>query len=285
MPAILAPTPYVEGFGRRLAKMAAKPKLDIQVCDHCNLRCAGCLHFSPLAEERFLDLGEYERDLERLSAIAGIDGYFGDVVLMGGEPLLHPRIIEVMRMTRTFFPNEHVSLCTNGLLLRRMDAAFWNTIVACDIELDLSPYPIRVDYEGLANLARSKGATTRFTIDITGTVEGKEAFMRLALDPEGRCDRAKSFTSCPFGGRFLQLARGAIWPCQISAHGSTFAQRFGYNMHADADDCLPLDSIESADEIETFRRRSHPMCRYCNNDALTVVPWMRSELAAEEWLA
>ena len=48
--------PYSMGFAERLAKMAAKPKLDVQVCDHCNLRCAGCLHFAPLAEERFLDV-------------------------------------------------------------------------------------------------------------------------------------------------------------------------------------------------------------------------------------
>ena len=27
------------------------------------------------------------------------------------------------------------------------------------------------------------------------------------------------------------------------------------------------------------------MCRYCDNDALTVVPWERSGLAADEWLA
>ena len=128
-------------------------------------------------------------------------------------------------------------------------------------------------------------SSVTFNGDITGTCERKEAFLRLALDPEGGRDPVRSFTSCPVGGRTLQLARGAIWPCQVAAHHESFAQRFGYDMHDDPDDALPLDAIRLTDDIETFRRRVHPMCRYCDNDALAVVPWERSELAAEEWLA
>ena len=278
-------TPYAERFSDRLAKMAAKPKLDVQVCDHCNLRCAGCLHFAPLAEKRFLDLGEYARDLERLAAIEGVGGYFGSVVLMGGEPLLHPDIAEVVRTMRAHLPNERVDLCTNGLLLKRMGDGFWDALVECGVGIALSPYPVRLDYEKLAELARSKGVRAHFAADITGTAEGKQAFVRLALDPKGACDPVRSFTSCPFGGHFLQLARGAIWPCQVAALHGAFARRFGYAMHDGPDDSLPLEAIGSADDIEKFRRRPHPMCRYCDNDALTVAPWGRSELVAEEWLA
>ena len=36
---------------------------------------------------------------------------------------------------------------------------------------------------------------------------------------------------------------------------------------------------------ETFRRRAHPMCRFCDNGALTVVRWKPSKLEAAEWLA
>ena len=285
MPAIPDRAPYAEGFAERLAKLAAKPKLDVQVCDHCNLRCAGCLHFAPLAEERFLDLDEYAHDLERLAAVEGIDGYFGSVVLMGGEPLLHPDIAEVVRTTRAHLPNERIDLCTNGLLLKRMDDDFWDALAECGVGIAISPYPIKLDYEGLGELARSKGVRASFAIDITGTAEGKQAFIRLALDPEGECDPVQSFASCPFGGCFLQLARGAIWPCQVSALHGAFARRFGYGMRDEPGDSLALDVIDSAGDIEGFRRRPHPMCRYCDNDGLTVAPWGRSELSAEEWLA
>ena len=58
-----------------------------------------------------------------------------------------------------------------------------------------------------------------------------------------------------------------------------------YGMHDDPGDSLALDTIGSMDDIENFRRRPHPMRRYCDNDKLTVAPWRRSELAADEWLA
>ena len=277
--------PYSEGFAERLTKMAAKSKLDVQVCDHCNLRCAGCLHFAPLAEEHFLDLDEYARDLERLAAVKNIDGYFGSVVLMGGEPLLHPHVVEVVHTTRAQLPKQRITLCTNGLLLKHMDSSFWDALVECGVSLLISPYPIKLDYEGLAELARSKGVQTSFTADITRTAKDKEVFVRLALDPEGKQDPTQSFTTCPFGGCYLQLSRGAIWPCQVSALHGAFSRRFGYDMHSEADDSLSLDAIASVSDIEEFRRRSHPMCRHCNNDGLTIAPWERSRLAAEEWLA
>lgn len=277
--------PYREDFARRLAMMSARPMLDVQVCDHCNLRCAGCLHFSPLAAERFCDIDAYAGELERLSAIEGIGGYFSDIVLMGGEPLLHPQIGELLRVARAILPGERVTLCTNGLLLHRMDDAFWDALVSCGVRLAISPYPIRLDYQELLAYACSKGAQAFLSDDITGTASGKEAFMRLALDPAGGCDPAGSFVSCPFGGHFLQLADGAIWPCQVTAHHGPLAERFALDLHASADDALPLDSIGSVDQIEAFRRRPHPMCRYCNNGALTVAPWERSKLEAGEWLA
>ncbi len=265
--------------------MAAKPKLDVQVCDHCNLRCAGCLHLAPLAEERFLNIETYERDLSRLASIDGIENYFGSIALMGGEPLLHPRLVDVVRITRAHLPLQNVVLCTNGLLLKRMDDDFWCALVECDVKLLISPYPPHVDYEGLTALAHEKGVHVGFARDITGTTDGKEAFLRLAIDTEGKCDQSRSFTSCPFGGCYLQLARGAVWPCQVAAHHRSLSKRFGYDMHGDFADSLPLASISSADDIETFRRMPHPMCRHCDNDSLAVAPWERFSLDAAEWLA
>lgn len=241
--------------------------------------------FCPPCDKAFLDLSTYTHDLEQLAAVDDIDGYFSAIVLMGGVPLLHPRIADVMRITRNILTNEYIGLCTNGLLLRRMDDAFWNALVDCNVELAISPYPLAIDYDALLKLARSKGVHAFLSNDITGTCEGKEAFLRLALDPDGECNPVQSFSSCPIGGYILQLARGAIWPCQVAAHHGAFAQRFGYDMHDGPEDSLPLDSIDMAGQIEDFRRKSHPMCRYCRNEALTVAPWEQSRFSADEWLA
>ena len=36
---------------------------EVALAEHCNLRCAGCDHFSPIAEPEFADIKEFERDL------------------------------------------------------------------------------------------------------------------------------------------------------------------------------------------------------------------------------
>jgi len=125
--------------------------------------------------------------------------------------------------------------------------------------------------EELVEFVQAKGAQARFNQDITGMCVGREMFMRLALDSDGGCNPTESFVSCPFGGHFLQLSHGAIWPCQVTAHHDYFSKRFGYDMHDGPEDSLPLECIASIENIETFRRKSHPMCRFCDNESLTVM--------------
>lgn len=276
--------PYTVSFAERMAWMETKPYLDVHVTDHCNLRCRGCIHFAPLAERGFLDLNEYERDLDRLAAIEGLGDYLLTLMLMGGEPLLHPRLPQIVRLTRRYLPQATVALCTNGLLLKLMGEDFWSALAEADVQLRISPYPIRVDYRALADLAVSHGVQVRFAVDITGHDLGKEAFLRLAVDPQGTSDPNHSFVRCPFGGRYLQLSQGAIWPCQMAAHHGTLARRFGLDLHASEDDRLPLDGLTTTDQIEAFRRSAHPMCRHCDNDALEMVTWGRSKLDPAEWI-
>ena len=269
----------------RLSQLAQRPYLDVHVCDHCNLRCAGCLHFSPLAPESFLDLEEYGHDLGLLSALEGSDGFFQMICLMGGEPLLHPRVADAVRITRMRFPTTRIMLGTNGILLKRMDGEFWETLANCDVHLAISPYPIKLDYPALVELAASKGVEAGYSTDRTRSTGDKQRFMRLALDAEGGQDPVHSFTGCPFGGVNLQLARGALWSCQVAAHHRHLAERFGLDMRDGPGDSLPLSSIVSLDQIEDFRRRKHPMCRFCNSEGMETVPWRRSACVASEWVA
>ena len=59
---------------------------------HCNLNCAGCSACAPIQSPWFLDLQTLKKDFERLSHL-GIT--VKNVGVLGGEPLLHPRIIEI----------------------------------------------------------------------------------------------------------------------------------------------------------------------------------------------
>lgn len=277
--------PYRLTITRRIWSLMRKPYLDVHVVDHCNLRCRGCIHFAPLAKPRFLDLDAYGRDLASLAAIPGIEEYLGDFCLMGGEPLLHPRLPEVIRLSRSHLPRARISLVSNGLLLRRMGDEFWRATRECGTRLVLSPYPLKVDYPALLDLAAAHGVSAYLANDVTDTQEGKEVFFRLAIDPSGSQDRVAAHNRCPFGGRTLQMSEGRIWPCQVAAHHAALSNRFALGMHAEPEDSLALEDIVSTDQIEDLRRHPHPMCRYCDNDRLAVTKWGLSNLEAGEWLA
>lgn len=277
--------PFRVDFPERLRNLALAPALDVHVADHCNLRCRGCVHFAPLAKEHYLDFGEYEAELRALAAIPGIEGYFRALYLMGGEPLLHPRIVDVMALTRRLLPRVRIVLATNGILLGRMDEEFWDALVSCGVKLSLSVYPINVDYDGLVEMAKARGADVGFAMDLTGRDSGKEAFLKVAVDPEGRQDPVRSFNSCFFGGDFMQLFGGSIWNCQVAAHHAVLDAAFGWEMAHEAADRLPLASIATIDDIETFRRSAHPMCRYCANDRMGITEWGRSRRDEGEWRA
>ena len=124
----------------RLYRLTKKDyTLDIHVTEHCNLNCVSCNHYSPLAPPIFINLQELERNMEKLKA-KGAQKLFKELHLLGGEPLLHPDIADVIRIVRTCFTADHtlIKLVTNGLLLKNMPESFWEACKKHDIEINVT---------------------------------------------------------------------------------------------------------------------------------------------------
>lgn len=89
--------------------------LEIQVVNHCNLNCSGCNHFSPLATKWFMSAEEFFENLilvkQKLPTIKGL-------MILGGEPTLHPQLVDLCLIARTLFPDIILSVLTNGLELK-----------------------------------------------------------------------------------------------------------------------------------------------------------------------
>src|SRR5689334_13886640 len=98
--------------------------VEYPVSQHCNLSCAHCDHASPLLPAKFADVGQYERDLERLSRVLCAEEFR----LIGGEPLLHPDVLRLLEIARASGIAASITLVTNGLLLRSAPPALWELI-------------------------------------------------------------------------------------------------------------------------------------------------------------
>jgi len=103
------------------------------IVGQCNLACRDCDHISPIAQHRYADPESLHRDFSILAKV-----YQPRLVqLLGGEPLLHPRIVPVIQAVRASGISDRVMVITNGLLLPHMQDAFWENLD----DLEISIYP------------------------------------------------------------------------------------------------------------------------------------------------
>ncbi len=94
--------------------------VEVNVSHHCNLSCRGCAHLSPVMAKQYASPEQILRDLSVLAKHMQAD----HVRLLGGEPLLHPRLTEVIAAARQSALAGRIRVVTNGILLWRMTDAF-----------------------------------------------------------------------------------------------------------------------------------------------------------------
>jgi hypothetical protein len=120
---------------------------EINVAHHCNLSCRGCSHLSPIFSKEFADPQTLRRDLQTLSKF-----YHADMIrLLGGEPLLHPNVLEIIAIARESKIADEVRLCTNGLLLWEMPEEFWQGLDRVDVSVypdrEMTPKQLRICHQ------------------------------------------------------------------------------------------------------------------------------------------
>lgn len=126
-------------------KIQAK-KLELNVVEQCNLRCVECSHLSPYISPRALEVDAVERDLAALGAVFHCVNFR----FVGGEPLLHRDLIDLMRAVRESGIADRLVVVSNGALINKMPDAFFQSLDT----LEISWYPNtptdrrKIDYAG-----------------------------------------------------------------------------------------------------------------------------------------
>lgn len=104
---------------------------EVNIVEHCNLRCRSCTHLSPVLPKHFVDPGDLSSDLTTLAR-----SYHATVLkILGGEPLLHPNLLDVIMAARESQVAEKIEIWTNGLLLPRMERRVWEAVDSVRISL------------------------------------------------------------------------------------------------------------------------------------------------------
>ena len=188
-------------------------QLDIHVVDHCNLSCKACAHFSNCVDEPVeYDAALLRKSLEHLQKL--VPDVHG-ISLLGGEPLLHPRLDEILVSSREYFPCASINIVTNGILLERMSPSLLDRLRALRVQIQVSLYP---------PLQENAGRIAAFLRNFGGdfSIVKIDAFERR-LAPRPAFDAQSQFAKC---GHVMCLRGSRIGYCVIALFTDYYNRRF-----------------------------------------------------------
>lgn len=269
----------IEQCLKRIIPQTRLEALVVNICDHCNLNCKGCDHFSPIADERYVTLERIKCDLEQMKYILGEDLEL--ISIMGGEPLLHPDLIKIIKITRNIFQNTKIWISTNGILLLNQDKEFWKCCKENAVEICVTKYPVKFDYNKAKELSEKYGVKwIYYKGDIVEKTLG-----HYPLDIEGGQDARENFIHCFHANAGCNmLSEGRLYTCTVAPNMPIFAKKYNIDIVLKEEDGIDIYSVNSKKNLFEYLSRPMPICRYCNIKKRTFEHlWEQSKGKMQEW--
>lgn len=179
--------------------MIARPTLEVNIVRHCINKCLCCSHASPWSKPYLMPPDVLEQDLASLSQFMHVRSFF----LLGGEPLLHPQLLDLLDVANASPIADETCVLTNGQLLRNMPLEFWTKF---DF-LRISAYPSKFTKE---DEAFARGYAKQFGFGVG--VDWMSTFWLQFEKSDG-----SHFMQCPWRERCLTVHDGYLFLCPAAA--------------------------------------------------------------------
>jgi uncharacterized Fe-S cluster-containing radical SAM superfamily protein len=241
-------------------------RFEIDAVKSCNLSCAGCNHLSPAFVKGHVDPAALEVDLR----VVARHIHAANVRILGGEPLLHPDILGVIDAARRSGLGETLSVVTNGVLLARMPAAFWEKVDLVDVSI----YPgVAVD-EGVLRAHAGKVIVRRPDTFY-------ETFSTLRNEDEAQTRRI--FETCTLLDFCIGLCDRRVYRCMRSAF---IPAKVAHASLHDGIDGLPVeDDAGFEPRLARYLDGKDPLasCSFCTGTSGAAFPHVQVRRA--DWMA
>lgn len=235
--------------------------LEIHIVDHCNLRCEGCCSLSPFLPKHFTSPEDVYRDLK----IASQHLNPNYLKLVGGEPTLHPKLMECITAAKESQIGKILSITTNGLLLHKMPNDFWQSIDA----LTISHYPKPALNVERLNIIREKA--DQYGVILNEKIQNDFVDMTRQSEYKDEIINQSIYKNCWLRERCHRLKDGRFYMCTRPAH---FESYFRGQKNFTNDGILLTSDENMAEKIRDYLLRSECLdaCRFCKGGHAEVKP-------------
>ncbi|MBR3654605.1 MAG: 4Fe-4S cluster-binding domain-containing protein [Elusimicrobia bacterium] len=224
--------------------------IEIHLVDSCNLKCKACTSFSNITTKaNFIDARLLGIRLSKLTKLFTIE----QIRLVGGEPLLHPDINNVLKIVRQCLGYSQIELVTNGILLNKMSKDFFETCYKNNINIIISPYPVLKNKEEIKQILSPFKINYNFFPMIFS--------FSANLNPKGNSNKEETFKNCRYT-RYKTLKEDNIYTCPICAYIDQYNEYFNKN--------IPIGKginiyTKSRKQIKSYLSEPEETCKYCTN--------------------
>jgi len=233
---------------------------EINLTRHCTNSCSSCNHGSTkFTPKWFMDPVVLKEDLDTMKQYLRTKLLF----CQGGEPLLHPKLVELMGICYDSGIARHYGVLSNGKLLKRMGDDFWEMLATRKMELRLSVYPDLP--EDIVPFALEKAQKWGFHCHPQVLDAFKPVFRS---EPTGQ-----SFFGCPW--RYcLTIHCGYFYRCPLTAFWPEYMRRSEkWKDLPDTVDAIPIPGMTD-EKLDEFLKRNVPFesCKICSGATGPSIP-------------
>ena len=271
---ILLPCQVEDFLLRKYFKGTFLSQVEFHLVDYCNLNCACCDHFSPLAPKKNVPVCDVISDFKKLKKI--FDNV-GKILILGGEPLLHPNLLEIFEPLKEIYPKSELVIITNGILLDSMNEDFWLALKKYNVTLSMTKYPIKVDYGKFLNKCLNMGIKSYFFN------ENKLKMYKMNLDYKAKNDKYAAYKLCWHKNcHFLRDSK--LYLCTPAPNIGFLNKHFNLDFKLTKRDYIDLDKVKSATKINRIFSKPIDFCKYCSDKPLEWGEYSHSKKELSEWV-
>lgn len=246
--------------------MHAIHTLQLHVTHRCNLYCQSCSHYSNQGHRGDIACATADAWMAKWKSRLAPSRFS----LLGGEPTLHPQLVEIIYIARSHWPETALQVISNGFFLGR-HKGLPKALEETGCQLTLSIHHDDQEYTGrmasVSALVKEWRRSFAFNLDFYGSYRNwtqRYLGYGAAMQPYADGDSKASWTLCP-AKHCCQLHEGRLWKCPPLAYLRMQDEKF--SLGRDWDPYLaykPLDPDCSQEDIMAFfKLKEESYCGMC----------------------